>query len=111
MDTSSSISADDFAHAKNFIINTTAAFTLDNGDVRVAVITYADAARVRINWGEHQSHAGLSAAIQALSYQTGATETAHALDLARTQLFNQANSRAVAIKVCILVDCFIQGLF
>lgn len=96
LDTSSSISHQDFEDAKKFIINTTSFFDIDSGLVRVALITYADVARIRVNWDQSRSQVSLDNMISALNYESGGTETAKALNLA-SQLF--ANARRNAVKV------------
>ncbi|KAK7480284.1 hypothetical protein BaRGS_00028452, partial [Batillaria attramentaria] len=100
MDTSSSISQQDFEAAKQFIVNTTSIFDV-TGRTRVALITYSTTATIRINWGQYRSHVSLNHAINALDYTPGGTETAKALNLAREQLFSRA--RPNAVKVLVLV--------
>nr|KAG5694561.1 hypothetical protein BaRGS_032506 [Batillaria attramentaria] len=94
MDTSSSISQQDFEAAKQFIVNTTSIFDV-TGRTRVALITYSTTATIRINWGQYRSHVSLNHAINALDYTPGGTETAKALNLAREQLFSRARPNAV----------------
>ncbi|XP_070175722.1 uncharacterized protein [Littorina saxatilis] len=100
LDTSSSISHQDFEDAKKFIINTTSFFDIDSGLVRVALITYADVARIRVNWDQSRSQVSLDNMISALNYESGGTETAKALNLA-SQLF--ANARRNAVKVLVFI--------
>ncbi|KAK7480283.1 hypothetical protein BaRGS_00028451, partial [Batillaria attramentaria] len=94
MDTSSSISQQDFEAAKQFIIDTTNIFDV-TGRTRVALITYSTTATIRINWGQFRSHVSLNHAINGLDYTPGGTETALALNLAREQLFSKARPNAV----------------
>lgn len=101
IDTSSSISQADFEAAKKFITDVISFFDLSSGNTRVALITYASEARVRLNWVTSRPQSSVSATIHGLTYESGGTETAAALDLARTNLFNHARSNAV--KVLVLV--------
>lgn len=78
VDTSSSISSEDFIKTKQFVLNVTSIFDLDNGRVRVAVITYSSHANVTVGLGDAPSRASLMSAINKLSYESGGTETAAA---------------------------------
>ena len=98
LDTSSSISADDFNSAKIFLNNTVSLLSndIDSGNVRVSVVTFSTQPHRQVTWSQSTDH--LTQAIPGLYYVSGDTETSRALDMVREMFVTMGRRQAVKVS-------------
>ncbi|XP_035285213.1 vWFA and Collagen domain-containing protein [Anguilla anguilla] len=99
IDGSSSVGVPNFNTAKRWLINITSGFDVDSRHTQVGVVQYSDTPRLEVPLGEHQSVAELVAAIDAIGYLGGSTQTGRAIKFAVHHVFPTASAkRARAAK-------------
>ncbi|XP_046370365.2 uncharacterized protein LOC124144821 [Haliotis rufescens] len=104
VDTSSSLSKDDFTRAKTFLRNIVNGLNVGRNTAHVAVITFASAVNVQFNLNNYFSKAEVFTAIGQLVYTGGATNTAGALNTATNDVFaTSRGGRDSAVKVAFLI--------
>ena len=85
IDSSGSISPDDFETVKEFVLKFTSEFQIGPNRARFGVITFSNDARVNINLGEINAAFEFRKAVNQIQFQPGLTNTAAAIELARQQ--------------------------
>lgn len=85
IDSSGSISPDDFETVKEFVLKFTNEFQIGPNRARFGVITFSNDARVNINLGEINAAFEFRKAVNQIQFQPGLTNTATAIELARQQ--------------------------
>ena len=85
IDSSGSISPDDFETVKEFVLKFTNEFQIGPNRARFGVITFSNDARVNINLGEINAAFEFRKAVNQIQFQPGLTNTAAAIELARQQ--------------------------
>ncbi|XP_046562101.1 von Willebrand factor A domain-containing protein 1-like [Haliotis rubra] len=104
VDTSSSLSKDDFTRVKNFLKEIVNGLNIGASTAHVAVITYASNVNVQFRLNKYFSNIEVYTAISNLVYTGGATNTAGALNAAVTDVFARSmGGRDSAVKVAILI--------
>ncbi|XP_067662240.1 uncharacterized protein [Haliotis asinina] len=104
VDTSSSLSKDDFTRVKDFLKDIVNGLNIGPNTAHVAVITYASTVNVQFRLNRYFSSNEVYTAIDNLVYTGGATNTAGALNAAVTDVFaNSVGARDNAVKVAILI--------
>lgn len=101
VDSSNSLSSDDFTRAKFFMENVVDAFNIASDKTRVSVITYSNTPTVEFYLNSYTVKSTLKNAIQNLPFRTGSTNTASALQSAVNNVFS--SSRSSAAKVIIVI--------
>ncbi|KAK6194719.1 hypothetical protein SNE40_000299 [Patella caerulea] len=101
VDSSSSLSRDDFDRAKLFVKNVIEEFTISSTKTRVGVIRYSSQVYQAASFSSPQNKASIEGLIDKLSYESGKTATASALDAALADF--QANPRPSSIKAVVLI--------
>jgi uncharacterized protein with von Willebrand factor type A (vWA) domain len=101
VDSSNSLSSDDFTRAKFFMENVADAFTIAPDKTRVSVITYSNNPHVEFYLNSYSTKSSLKTAIQNLHFRPGTTNTASALQSAVNNVFS--SSRPGAAKVIIVI--------
>ena len=91
---------------KSFLAKLVGRLDIDSGNTRVGLVTYATTARTRFDLNSYTTVASVQAAILALDYATGNTDTAAALAHARTSMLTSvAGDRSnVPNVVVVLTD-------
>ena len=91
IDTSDSLSQEDFEAQKGAIIMLAKSFGLSRQGTHTSVIIYGSDARVAIKLGDHVTIDEFSAAVQKLSHTGGSTRIDKALLMASTHVFSPEN--------------------
>ncbi|XP_046704433.1 collagen alpha-1(XXI) chain isoform X1 [Silurus meridionalis] len=87
VDGSWSVGYKDFDIAKRWLVNITSGFDVGPHYTQVAVVQYSDAPRLEIPLGTHEGAKELIAAIQAIRYLGGNTQTGRAIKFAVDHVF------------------------
>ncbi|KAL3865535.1 hypothetical protein ACJMK2_042911, partial [Sinanodonta woodiana] len=101
IDSSGSIGADNFLKLKEFMKNIVRTFDIDSRYTRVAVIKYNDYPNIEFKLNNHTNLNDLLAAIDAIKYTTGGTNTADAIQLMRSEGFDRERPAAPNIGIVI----------
>ena len=91
LDSSGSVSSENFELVKNFTKNVLRQADIDGGSVRVGVNVYSDDDQVAFNLNTYSNKADVFNAIDALQFTGGGTETGRALETMRSEMFTVAN--------------------
>ena len=104
VDSSNSLSLDDFTRAKYFMESVVNAFNISYDKTQVGVITYANSARTEFYLNQHGTKSSLTTAIDNIPFKTGTTNTAGGINKAVTEVFSVAHGgRPHAAKVMIVI--------
>lgn len=104
VDSSTSLSPEDFERAKQFASDVVGQFTVSPNDVRVAFVTYSSGFRANFDFQRYALTADVQKAILAVQKVEGGTDTHLALKYAADSLFTvQAGSRSSAARVVIII--------
>jgi len=90
LDASGSIESSGFEQMKSFVSELVNKFDVENGHVRVGLLTYSTTVQVTFNLNMYTSRADIRAAISRLTYVAGRTNTGDALAHARTVMLQPA---------------------
>lgn len=101
VDSSNSLSSDDFTRAKYFMSNVVDAFNIASDKTRVSVITYSNSPRIDIHLSSYTSKSPLKNAIQHLTFHPGSTNTAAALQSVINSVFTYSRSNAAKVVIVI----------
>ena len=113
LDTSSSVSEENFVKVKRFMTGMLErAEMIDNGDLRVAAMSYSTHVSVHFYLGEtHQNQDDLFQAIRSIPYMPGSTNTADALMTLTNEMFSRANGdRAGVPNLAIVITDGVSNL-
>ena len=89
VDASGSIGLENFAKVKQFIKQVVMTFDVDPQYTRVALVEFSSQARIEFNFNEKSNLTELLDAIDNINYSGGGTVTSDAIELMRTQGFDQ----------------------
>ncbi|KAK3764736.1 hypothetical protein RRG08_042046 [Elysia crispata] len=104
VDSSTSLSPEDFERAKQFASDVTGQFTVDPNNVRVAFVTYSSGYRANFDFQRYTTTSDVQTAILAVQKTEGGTDTDLALKYAANSLFTaQAGSRPSAARVVVII--------
>ncbi|CAL1528436.1 unnamed protein product [Lymnaea stagnalis] len=103
LDSSSSMSYQDFALQRRFVINVTNSFPVGADNVHFSVMVFSNDAQIKIPFSAQQTNVGLASNIDSISYVGSSTFTHTALDLARTFGFSAANGARPGTKKIAIV--------
>ncbi|XP_062597477.1 uncharacterized protein LOC134258895 [Saccostrea cucullata] len=101
VDSSNSLSQDDFTRAKLFMNQIVDSFNIASDKTRVSVVTYSNNPHIEFYLNSYTSKSPLKSAIQNLPFRPGSTNTAGALQTAVSNVFT--GSRPNAAKVLIVI--------
>lgn len=91
LDASGSIGYNNFDVLKEFIVKLVEQLEVDNGKVRVGMLTFSSTINLQFNLNKYTDRLGMFAAIKNTSYpSSGQCNTAGALNYARTNMFTSA---------------------
>ncbi|RUS87547.1 hypothetical protein EGW08_004723, partial [Elysia chlorotica] len=104
VDSSTSLSPEDFERAKQFAADVTGQFQVDPNNVRVAFVTYSSGYTAYFDFQRYTTTSDVQSAILAVRKTEGGTDTHLALKYASNILFtSQAGSRPSAARVAIII--------
>lgn len=102
LDASGTYSPTTFSLIQNYLVAVVSRLDVENGLVRVGLVSYSDTVVIQIPLGNLTSRGQIVQVIQGLVYQGRRTDTAAALLLVMTNGFS--NSRPTATKVAVLIS-------
>lgn len=102
LDSSSSITADNFGKQKNIIENMVGMLDIHASKTRVAISTFNHEYQSVVMFGDTNSKAEIIKKIGAIEYVGGGTKTGNALKKVRTQLFSSGTWRPKADHILIV---------
>ena len=104
LDSSTGITEQNFRVMKDFIKDFLSNANIDDGNVRVGVISYSTQDYLQFHLKDHQDKRALFNAIDAMPYRRGRINMADAFNTMRTRMFTAANGdRPTAPNVAIVV--------
>ena len=104
LDASTSVTEFNFQVVKDFLIDFLSEASIDDGSVRVGIITFSDDDYLQFHLNAHGDRASLNRAIDSMPYRQGSTNTADALLTMRSEMFTAANGdRAGVPNVAIVI--------
>jgi len=104
VDSSSSVSPDDFTRAKNFANKVVSSSNVNPNGARISFLTFSSGIRPAFDFNKYSDPNQVSAAINSVSQDFGNTDTHLALGYAADTLFtSQAGSRFDSAKIAILL--------
>ena len=105
IDSSRSVSEEDFDKQKAYVKNITGHFQFGPLDTRVGVIKYGSTADLEIDFDSYQTLDDFNQAVDGIPYaRTDGSRLDLAVDEARTSLFNLFNDRGSGV---VKVTCFV----
>jgi hypothetical protein len=90
LDSSGSVGEPDFVKQKNFVNSIVNNFDVSSTGIQVGIVTFSWSPQPEFTMAAYHTKASLLSAIAAITYTSGGTNTAHALDYVRTHSFTQA---------------------
>ncbi|KAL4218649.1 hypothetical protein ACF0H5_021238 [Mactra antiquata] len=104
LDSSASMSKDDFNKAKEFVKSFVSGLDVNSGVARVAVVEYSTVVYPILGLDNNQNETTLIDSINNISYKPGGTHTYEAIKYVQENVFKVANgSRSNAAKVVVIV--------
>ncbi|KAH3785095.1 uncharacterized protein LOC127840958 isoform X2 [Dreissena polymorpha] len=104
LDTSSSLSADDFTRSILFISQVVDGFDIAPNQTQVGVVTFSSGARVEFYLNSYSYKSSLKNAINGIRYVGGSTQTDVGINRALQQVFATVNgARPYAVKVMVVI--------
>ena len=91
VDSSTSVTEQNFLVVKDFMIDFLSEASIDDGSVRVGVILFSDDDYLQFQLNDYSDKLSLLRAIDAIPYKRGNTNTADALQTMRSEMFTRAN--------------------
>ena len=91
VDASTSVTEANFLLVKDFMIDFLSGASIEDGSVRVGVITYSTADHLQFHLNAHSNKMSLLRAVDNIPYQYGSTNTADALLTMRTEMYTPEN--------------------
>ena len=91
LDTSSSVSLEDFDKVVQFVMGILRRADVDSGAFRVGVMTYSTDVHVHFYLNTFHTLEDIKNAVEQIEYIAGSTNTADALQVMRVEMFNTAN--------------------
>ena len=106
LDSSTSVGDDNYNKMKSFCKDFLKNADLDSGNVRVGIVSYSTGVHIEFNLNTYSTSKDIIAAIDAIPYRYGSTNTADGLRTMRTQMYTAANGdrKDVPNVVIILTD-------
>ena len=106
IDSSSSVSEPNFRKILEFMVGMLRDADIDNGKIRVGVLSYNTDVTTHFFLNEHTTKSGVFQAIRAIRYSQGSTNTADALKSLREEMFNPTNGarRGVTHVAFVITD-------
>ena len=106
LDSSTSVGDDNYNKMKSFCKDFLKNADLDSGNVRVGIVSYSTGVHIEFNLNTYSTSKDIIAAIDAIPYRYGSTNTADGLKTMRTQMYTAANGdrKDVPNVVIILTD-------
>ena len=103
LDSSGSVGPNDFITTKDFVKGIVQDLNVDDGLVRIGLLTYGSEAIIHFHLNTYGTRAGIIAALDTVPYTAGTTNTAEALRVVQEQMFTTANgSRSDRNNVAVL---------
>jgi len=104
LDRSGSIGSANFNLTKSFLSRLVSGLDVDGGSTRVGIVAFSTNVSLIFNLGSYSTVADVQAAISAINYTTGGTNTARALAYVRTtMLTSEAGDRSNASNVVLVL--------
>ena len=103
LDSSGSVGKRDFITTKHFLKDMVQDLNVDDGLVRIGLLTYGTEAAIQFHLNTYGTRADIMTAIDAVPYTAGTTNTAEALRVLQEQMFTAGNgSRSDRNNVTVL---------
>ena len=104
LDASTSVTEFNFQIVKDFMIDFLSEASIDDGSVRVGVVSFSDDDYLQFHLNNHRDKMSLLRAIDSMPYAQGSTNTADALLTMRSEMFTAGNGdRAGVPNVAIVI--------
>ncbi|XP_053381097.1 uncharacterized protein LOC128549055 [Mercenaria mercenaria] len=104
LDSSNSLSGDDFIHSKRFISRVVDAFIISPVMTQVGVVTYSSHAHVEFDLNDHRSKVDVQNAIDNITRRFGSTATDEGIDKALYNVFSPSyGARPDVVKVLVVI--------
>jgi len=103
VDESESIGTDDFNLMKRFLYELVGYLDVDNGNMRVGLVTYSTSVTESFNLNNYSTVASVQSAVLSLSYSRGGTDTAGALEYVRTMMLTSAAGDRINVPNVVVV--------
>ncbi|XP_003385151.1 PREDICTED: uncharacterized protein LOC100635304 [Amphimedon queenslandica] len=104
LDASGSVGSSNFEIMKNFVADMLSNFTIGPNDTRVGVIRYSSNPSIVIQLGSINTYSQLATAVRDISYTSGGTNTAAALDLLSTAFATARVSEGIPRVAAVFTD-------
>lgn len=105
LDASKSLGLDNYEKMKGFVKRLLDGTDIDNGDVRVGIVSYSTKANVEFMLNSYNTKADVFDAVNSMSWKYGSTNTADGLRAMREEIFYSEDNgdRHGVPKICILI--------
>ncbi|XP_065931359.1 collagen alpha-4(VI) chain-like isoform X2 [Magallana gigas] len=104
LDSSTSVGNDNYDKMKSFVTKFLHYANIDNGDVRVGLLSYSTRVTVEFKLNSKSTKADVFDAVNALPWRYGSTNTADGLKTMHEELFNVANGDRPGVpNICIIM--------
>ena len=91
LDASSSVGGEDFQNVLTFVAHLLKEAEIDNGQVRVGLMSYSTDVHIHFHLGAFKKEADIKREIEETPYKPGSTNTADALLAMRSEMFTKQN--------------------
>uniref|UniRef100_A0A8W8KW43 VWFA domain-containing protein n=1 Tax=Magallana gigas TaxID=29159 RepID=A0A8W8KW43_MAGGI len=111
LDSSTSVGNDNYDKIKSFVIKFIQYANIDNGDVRVGLLSFSTQVTVEFKLNSYSTKADMFDAVNAIPWRYGSTNTADGLQTMHEELFNEANGDRPGVpNICIIMNDGISNI-
>lgn len=104
LDASKSLGVDNYEKMKGFVKRLLDGADIDNGDVRVGIVSYSTKANVEFMLNSYNTKADVFDAVNSISWKCGSINTADGLRAMREEIFSEDNGDRHGVpNICILI--------
>lgn len=104
LDASESLGLDNYEKMKGFVKRLLDGADIENGDVRVGIVSYSTKANVEFMLNSYNTKADVFDAVNSMSWKYGSTNTADGLRAMREEIFSEDNGDRHGVpNICILI--------
>uniref|UniRef100_K1R289 Collagen alpha-3(VI) chain n=1 Tax=Magallana gigas TaxID=29159 RepID=K1R289_MAGGI len=104
LDSSTSVGNDNYDKMKSFVTKFLHSANIDNGDVRVGLLSYSTQVTVEFKLNAYTTKTDVFNAVNAIPWRYGSTNTADGLQTMHEELFNEANGDRPGVpNICIIM--------
>ena len=104
LDSSSSVGGENYDKMKDFVKKFLHSAYIDNGEVRVGLLTYSTTVKVEFQLNSYASKTEVFDAVDAVPWRFGSTNTADGLKTMHAEMFTEANGDRPGVpNICIIM--------